>query len=125
MKITVTDRAGHPHVVDGLEGWTLMEVLRDHGMNKPALALKAECGGALSCATCHVYLDATAGGPAVVPDSIPDLIPAPSVEETERLDDAFELRPTSRLSCQIVLSEARHDGLHVTLAPGTEVDHKA
>ena len=117
MKITVTDRTGSSHVVDGLEGWTLMEVLRDHGLHTPALGLKAECGGALSCATCHVYLDAT----AVVSDSIP----APNVEETERLDDAFELRPTSRLSCQIVLSEARHDGLHVTLAPGTEVDHNS
>lgn len=78
-----------------------MEVIRDHG-----LPIKAECGGACSCATCHVY---------VSEKWLPKLF-APRDEEIEMLDQAFHVHENSRLSCQILMSDAL-DGLEVTLAP--------
>ncbi len=67
--------------------------------------IEAECGGALDCATCHVY---------VAPDWI-DRLPAVSDEEDALLDSvAAERRPGSRLSCQINVSDAL-DGLVVHL----------
>src|SRR5690606_39675432 len=71
MKITVTDQAGEVHELEGLEGWRVMEVIRDWGLN-----IKAECGGACSCATCHVYVD-----PAWL-----DAVGAPSGDEEDMLD---------------------------------------
>lgn len=110
MKINVTDRDGNNHCLEAIEGWRLMEVIRDHGMADPRLAIKAECGGALACATCHVYVD----------EDWVDQIPEPTDEEIDKLDDAFEVDDElSRLSCQIILSEEM-DGLSVTLAPGSE-----
>ena len=103
-KLVVIDRAGARHAVDGLDGWRVMEIIRDHG-----LPIKAECGGACACATCHVY---------VGEDWLGALI-APSDEELERLDDAFEVTARSRLSCQILMRPDL-DGLVVTLAPGSE-----
>jgi 2Fe-2S ferredoxin len=65
--------------------------------------IEADCGGALACATCHVYVD-----PAWV-----DKVPAAQPEETDMLQGAAaELRPTSRLSCQIAITAAL-DGLTV------------
>ena len=52
MKILVTDQSGVEHELEGLDGWRTMEVIRDWGLN-----IKAECGGACSCATCHVYVE--------------------------------------------------------------------
>ena len=51
-KVIVTDREGNEHELEGIEGWRVMEVIRDHG-----LPIKAECGGAAACATCHVYVN--------------------------------------------------------------------
>lgn len=104
MIVYVTDRAGKEHALDGIEGWRLMEVIRDND-----LPIKAECGGACSCSTCHVYVD----------DRWIGKLPSPSQEETDQLDDAFEVQDNSRLSCQILLNE-KLDGLRVTLAPGIE-----
>ncbi len=101
ITISVTDREGASHSLEGLAGWRVMEVIRDHG-----LPIKAECGGACACATCHVYVD---------DDWADKLIPA-SDEEINMLDLAFDVEPNSRLSCQILLDESL-DGLHVTLAP--------
>ncbi len=110
MKINVTDRDGVNHCLDAIEGWRLMEVIRDHGLENPALGLKAECGGALACATCHVYVD----------EDWVDQIPEPTDEEIDKLDDAFAVDDElSRLSCQIILTEEM-DGLSVTLTPGSE-----
>lgn len=110
MKIRVTDRDGHLHELDAIEGWRVMEIIRDHGMSNPALAIKAECGGACACATCHVYVAQDWKG----------RLPAPRDEEIERIEeDAFAIEDNSRLSCQIIMNEDL-DGLHVTLAPGTE-----
>jgi 2Fe-2S ferredoxin len=99
--LIVFDREGVEHKLDALDGWRVMEVIRDWG-----LPLKAECGGALACATCHVYVDEA---------WLPKLFP-PTDEEIERLDEAFVVKDNSRLSCQILVSEEL-DGLTVTLAP--------
>ena len=55
MKIIAKDSKGIEHILDGNDGWTVMEALRDAG-----LPITAECGGACACATCHVYVDAAA-----------------------------------------------------------------
>jgi 2Fe-2S ferredoxin len=106
MIIHVTDQAGQSHELEGLEGWRVMEVIRDWGLD-----IKAECGGALSCATCHVYVDADWFG----------IVGAPGNEEEDMLDSVGDVRSTSRLSCQILLSDAL-DGLKVTLAASASKD---
>ena len=109
LKIRVTDRHGKVHVIDALEDWRVMEIIRDAAMEHHALGIKAECGGAAACATCHVY----------VGDAWRDKLVPPTDEEIERLDEAFEVDERSRLSCQILMREEL-DGLEVTLAPGSE-----
>lgn len=80
------------------EGMNLMEAALNNGVD----GVIADCGGALSCATCHVYVD---------PIWFDRLEPR-SAEETDMIEFAVEARPTSRLSCQIVLT-ADCDGLIV------------
>lgn len=104
MKIVVVDYDGVEHELEAVEGWSAMEIIREYG-----LPIKAECGGACSCATCHVYVDPEWFGK----------LPVKRQEEEERLDDAFDLKETSRLSCQIVLDETL-DGLRITLAPNPD-----
>jgi 2Fe-2S ferredoxin len=103
VHIHVTDLTGRVHTLEGLDGWRVMEVIRDWG-----LPIRAECGGACACATCHVYVDET---------WLPRLLPQ-AEEEARKLDEVYLVRPNSRLSCQILCSEAL-DGLRVTLAPET------
>ena len=105
MKIYVTDPAGTEHELEALEGWRIMEIIKDYG-----LPLKAECGGACCCATCHVYVD---------PEWVDKLYPMRE-DEVDMLDEAIDVEDNSRLSCQILMSEDL-DGLKVTIAPGTEV----
>lgn len=104
MKVRVTDQSGKTEELEGLEGWRLMEVIRDY-----KLPIKAECGGALSCGTCHVYVE----------NGWMKKLPPPTPDEIDQLDSAFEVKDNSRLSCQIILDESM-DGLAVTLAPGSE-----
>ena len=104
MYLLVEDRYGHVHKLEGLDGWRVMEVIRDWG-----LSIKAECGGACACATCHVYVD---------PEWVGRLVP-PTDEEIDMLDGAFFVEPNSRLACQILMTPET-DGLRVKLAPGTE-----
>lgn len=105
MKIFVTDMDGKEHELDAIEGWRVMEIIRDHG-----LPIKAECGGCCACGTCHVYVDE---------DWADKLYPMRDDEE-EMLDLAFGVEDRSRLSCQIIMSEEL-DGLKLTLAPGSEL----
>lgn len=105
MKIIVTDQGGATHELDAIEGWRVMEIIRDHG-----LPIKAECGGCCACATCHVHVD----------EKWRDKIHAMRADEEEMLDLAPDVTGASRLSCQIIMSEAL-DGLEVRLAPGSEV----
>lgn len=100
-QIHVTDREGKEHVLEGTPGWSVMEIIREHN-----LPIEAACGGCCACATCHVYVD---------PDWLARL-EAPGQDESMMLDEAFEVRDNSRLSCQIKYGDAL-DGLKVTLAP--------
>lgn len=101
MKIYATDRSGKEHVLEGRDGWTVMEILRDAGLD-----VAAECGGACACATCQVY----------VTDGWFEKLPARSEAEVDMLDMAIGVEPNSRLSCQLICSPEL-DGIRVTVAP--------
>lgn len=101
MKIIATDRNGETRELEGRDGWTVMEILRDAG-----LPITAECGGACACATCHVYVD----------EEWLAKLPPKSDAETDMLDMALAVEPNSRLSCQIVCAPEL-DGIKVTVAP--------
>ncbi len=105
MKIFVTDRDGKEHELEALEGWRVMEIIKDYKLD-----LKAECGGACCCATCHVY----------VHEDWVDKLYEMRDDEEDMLDEAIDVEDNSRLSCQILMSEEL-DGLKVTIAPGTEI----
>lgn len=98
--VTTRDGATRPLPADA--GLTVMEVIRDNGIDE----LLAACGGSLSCATCHVIVDPTQ---AIT-------LPPPSEAERALLDGLDHVAPTSRLGCQIAFDE-RLDGLRVTIAP--------
>ncbi|MCB9963544.1 MAG: 2Fe-2S iron-sulfur cluster binding domain-containing protein [Rhodospirillales bacterium] len=100
VMVYVEDDAGVVTPYEAVEGWTLMEILREYG-----LPVKAECGGACSCATCQVYID---------PAWLEKLVPMREDEE-EMLDLAPGVRDNSRLSCQIVMTEDL-DGLKLRVA---------
>ena len=102
MKIIALDSNGKEHTVEGRDGWSVMEILRDAG-----LPIAAECGGACACATCHVY----------VTDGWYEKLTPPSDAEIDMLDMALAVEPgRSRLSCQLVCSD-EIDGIKVTVAP--------
>lgn len=100
-KLTVVNRAGEETTVDAASGLTVMEAIRDNGFDE----LLALCGGCCSCATCHVHVD-----PAFA-----DKLPAMSEDENDLLDSSDHRNETSRLSCQLPLTDAL-DGLRVTIA---------
>jgi len=100
-KVFVTDREGVRHELAGEIGWSVMEIIRENN-----LPIEAACGGCCACATCHVYVD---------PEWLARL-PAADDDENMMLDEAFEVRDNSRLSCQIKFS-AGLDGIEVELAP--------
>ena len=90
---------GTERKVTAASGTVLMQAAVANGVE----GIVAECGGNASCATCHVYIDPARSGPVGPPNDVED----------EMLDfTAAERRPTSRLSCQIQLSDAL-DGLVV------------
>lgn len=101
ISVHVMDREGAERTLAAAPGRKLMEVLRDAG-----LPIEALCGGCCACSTCHVYVD-----PAWTARLDP-----PRRDETETLELAFDVRETSRLSCQIAVTEAL-DGLRLTLGP--------
>ena len=90
---------GAETVLRGQPGDSVMQLARAAGL--PVLG---ECNGSLACATCHVIVDPAWTG----------LLPPVSDEEEEMLDTVFDLSPTSRLSCQLRLSETL-DGIRARL----------
>ena len=96
--ITFIDSEGTSRTVEAVNGSTVMEAALQNAVPE----VEAECGGACSCATCHVY----------VGEAWFEKTGGPSPMEEDMLDFAFEVRPTSRLSCQIKVSDAL-DGLVV------------
>lgn len=101
-RLNVTLRTGETRVIPAKPGNSVMEIIRDSGIDE----IMAICGGCCSCATCHVY---------IADDDWDRLDPA-SQTEAELVE--FSEHPTerSRLSCQIRMTEAL-DGLSVTIAP--------
>lgn len=97
-KITFIDSADIVRTVDAEIGATVMETALKNGVPE----IEAECGGACACATCHVYVDETwfekTGGPSPM--------------EEDMLDFGYEVKPNSRLSCQIKVTDEL-DGLVV------------
>ncbi len=99
--IRVIDEEGNHHKVAAVEGWRVMEIIREHGFKVEGL-----CGGACACATCHVEVDE---------GWAPRLHPARDDEEA-MLDEVPVVGPFSRLSCQIIYTPEL-DGLAVRLVP--------
>lgn len=101
--LRVEDRNGVVHELAAVEGWRLMEILRDYG-----IGMDNTCGGALACAECHVVLDAQSAA-RVAP---------PREDELEKLDELPMLYENSRLSCQIIWSDDMN-GLSLKVAQET------
>lgn len=97
-KITFIAADGASHIVEGAVGETLMDVARDGDVPN----IIAECGGAMSCATCHVLVE---------PDWV-DVVGAPGSDEDAMLEFGADREDNSRLSCQVILTDAL-DGLVV------------
>ena len=100
-KIIVKDRQGKVQEFIADIGLTLMEIIRDAGMD-----IEAACGGCCACATCHLYVDK---------DWFSKLS-AKEDDEESMLDQAFNLKVNSRLGCQIEFNDGL-DGIKVELAP--------
>jgi 2Fe-2S ferredoxin len=100
--ITIIDRSGSERSISAKDGISLMENIRDAGFDE----LLALCGGCMSCATCHVFVD----------DAYLDRLPTMSEDENDLLDSSDARAANSRLSCQIPVS-ADLDGLRATIAP--------
>src|SRR5580698_7469411 len=98
VKITFIDTAGTARTVEGEVGSTVMETAIKNGVP----VIEAEYGGACACSTCHVYID----------DAWREKIGEPSPMEEDVLDFAYEVQLSSRISCQIKVSEEL-DGLTV------------
>lgn len=102
-KLTFIERNGEKREVDAPNGLSVMEVAHKYDVD-----IEGACEGSLACSTCHVIVD---------PSWFEKLNP-PSEDEEDMLDLAFGLEKTSRLGCQIVMSDAL-DGLVVRLPAAT------
>ncbi len=97
-KITFIAADGTRYEVEAENGSTVME----NAIKNSVPGIEAECGGACACATCHVYVE----------EAWMEAVGQPEVMEEDMLDFAWEVSPTSRLSCQIKVSDEL-DGLVV------------
>lgn len=101
-KMIIVNRSGSEMAVEATSGRSVMENIRDAGLEE----LLALCGGSCSCATCHVIVDA----------DWTEQVGGPSEDENDLLDSSDHRVPASRLSCQIEMTD-KLDGLRVTIAP--------
>ncbi|MCW5714109.1 MAG: 2Fe-2S iron-sulfur cluster binding domain-containing protein [Bauldia sp.] len=90
-KITYIAADGTNYAVEAENGMTVMEA----AIHNQVPGIEAECGGACACATCHVYVE----------DPFKDIVGDPSPMEEDMLDFGYDVRPNSRLSCQIRVSD--------------------
>lgn len=98
-KLTFIVRNGERVEIDAPEGLSLLEIARKHDID-----IEGACEGSLACSTCHVIVDAEDF----------ERLEDPNEDEEDMLDLAFGLTRTSRLGCQIILTEEL-DGLTVAL----------
>jgi 2Fe-2S ferredoxin len=99
-KLTFVEHDGTEHILEVAEGTTVMRAALNNGVP----GIMADCGGECACATCHAYLDPAFFAYAGVPGE----------EERDMLECAIEVRENSRLTCQVVVSDAL-DGMVVRL----------
>ena len=99
--IYVKDREGNTHEIKSEVGLTLMETIRDAGLD-----IEAACGGCCACATCHIYID----------KEWLEKLPKIEEEEDSMLDQAFHVTSQSRLGCQIQYTD-KFNGIKIKLAP--------
>ena len=102
-KMTFIERDGTRREVDAPLGLSVLEIAHKYGID-----LEGACEGSLACSTCHVVVD---------PEWF-ELLKDPTEDEEDMLDLAFGLTQTSRLGCQIIITEEL-DGLTVKLPAGT------
>ena len=104
-KITYIEHNGKEHTIDVQNGLTVME----GAVQNDIPGIDADCGGSMACATCHVY----------VKDDWYDKLDEKSEGEDDMIDQAYEPKKNSRLSCQITVSD-KIEGL-VVLLPEKQV----
>ena len=102
-KMTFVERDGTKREVDAPLGLSVLEIAHKHGVD-----IEGACEGSLACSTCHVVVDG----------SWFKQLAAPTEDEEDMLDLAFDLQETSRLGCQIIMTDEL-DGLVVKLPAGT------
>ena len=102
-KMVFVEQDGSRREVDAPLGLSVLEVAHKHGVD-----IEGACEGSLACSTCHVIVDGAWFGK----------LAKPTEDEEDMLDLAFDLQETSRLGCQIIMTEAL-DGLVVRLPAGT------
>ena len=104
-KITYIEHNGKEHTIDVQNGLTVME----GAVQNDIPGIDADCGGSMACATCHVYIK----------DDWYDKLDEKSEGEDDMIDQAYEPKKNSRLSCQITVSD-KIEGL-VVLLPEKQV----
>ena len=109
-KVTLLLKDGTSKDIEAPENWSIMQIAVDNGLDD----IEGACGGALACATCHVYVHPEWAERVFAQDN------EKSDEEEDMLDLAFDIQETSRLGCQIKVTKAL-DGLIVAM-PGTKTD---
>ncbi len=102
-KMVFIENDGNRKEVDAPIGLSVMEIAHRHGVD-----IEGACDGSLACSTCHVIVEPAWAG----------RLEEPSEDEEDMLDLAFGLTETSRLGCQIIMSESL-DGLTVELPQET------
>jgi 2Fe-2S ferredoxin len=102
-KMVFVERDGTRREVDAPNGLSVLEIAHKHGVD-----IEGACEGSLACSTCHVIVDPAWFGKLV----------KPTEDEEDMLDLAFDLQETSRLGCQLIMTDAL-DGLVVKLPSGT------
>jgi len=98
-KITYKDNQGNSKTIEVEKGLTVME----GAIQNDIPGIDADCGGAMACATCHVYVE----------ENWLNKLPKAEEAEEDMIDMAYEPKKNSRLSCQIILTDEL-DGLEVT-----------
>ena len=102
-KMTFVERDGTRREVEAPLGLSVLEIAHKHGVD-----IEGACEGSLACSTCHVIVD---GGWF-------KKLATPTEDEEDMLDLAFDLQETSRLGCQLIMTD-KLDGLVVKLPAGT------